>query len=246
MTVRESVVGQTATIRQGSTLMVHPWTICVVLISFSWLFLPTLATSQTSSITDTVRSLRAIGYPDESENDVPPLGRPLLTQLKHQLRDLIAETLNERGQRARTPQQIRSAVLRHLKELGVGLKPVSPEHQKTPGPESYKYGYIYDIQIQQPEAHKELLVAVTRLQVNPGSDSSIYVFEKAEQRWSLILAQEANDYPTIAGAQAGLKYGVSPPDANGQWFLATTHVNLWCTSMWQGLYYRVLRLGTNP
>src|SRR5262249_52560562 len=64
--------------------------------------------------------------------------------------------------------------------------------------------------------------------------------------WRLILAQEANGYEDISGAQGWFDYRVSPPDPAGGFFVVTANVNPWCTSNWQSVRYQVLKPAADP
>src|SRR5262249_7368468 len=107
----------------------------------------------------------------------------------------------------------------------------------------YVYGDVYDIRIQQPEAHPDLLAVTTTIGVCCGDDTSFYLFKRENAEWRLVLAQEANDYDEIDGAQGRFTLAISPPDKQGKFFVVTANVNPWCTSNWQSLRYQVLRIG---
>jgi hypothetical protein len=187
------------------------------------------------TIADTARKLRDVPLPGFPPTEVPADVRPLLKQFKHQLRDVIAETLRQQKHQTATSERIRSAIAENLRSRGVELSK-----------ESDTYGYIHGLWIEKPAKHPNLLVVLTTLTVPCGEDSSIYVFQRSASRWNLVLAQESNDYPTVAGAQGNLEYAFSPSDESGNWFLVTADVNPWCTSAWQGLHYKVLRPGATP
>jgi hypothetical protein len=191
-----------------------------------------------------MRHLQAIQIIDATPAQVPVAARPLLTQLKQQLRDLIAHTLNEPGHQTRTPKEIRAAVLEYLRRDGVDLNQPAPGIAATPGPNSYRYGFLEDIRIEQPPGRWDMVAAIATLQIPCGDDSSLYVFEHTKREWKLVLAQEASDYAEISGTQGPFGYALSPA-GDAHWFLVTTHFTPGCASMWHSLRVNVLRPGPN-
>src|SRR5262249_7376806 len=97
-----------------------------------------------------------------------------------------------------------------------------------PGIPDYVYGDIEDINIQEPDGHPDLVAATTTLGVCCGSDTSLYLFQRSESAWHLILAQEAEEYDEVSGAQEMFEYRISPPDSDGRFFVVTANVNPWC------------------
>jgi hypothetical protein len=76
-----------------------------------------------------------------------------------------------------------------------------------------------------------------------GSDTSLYIFKRQDQKWALIIGQEANDYEDISGALGRFRYAISPPSIDGQFYVVTKNVNPWCSSNWQGIRYQAMRQG---
>ena len=187
------------------------------------------------TVADTIKKLRDVPLPGFPPTDVPGSARPLLTRLKHQLLDLISDEVNAREQQARTPEEIRAAILERLSSQGVSISK-----------ESDTYGSIEALRVEKSTEHPDLLVAITTLTVPCGDDSSVYVFQNSSPGWKLVLAQESNHYPTVGGAQGAIQYSLSSRDASGKWFLVTADVGPWCSSAWHGLRYKVLRPGATP
>jgi hypothetical protein len=50
----------------------------------------------------------------------------------------------------------------------------------------------------------------------------------------------------VRGGWQDLRFDVSPPDADGRWFVATVSTTPWCTSSWQGLRYALARPAADP
>jgi hypothetical protein len=168
---------------------------------------------------------------------VPEAARPLLTQLKHQLRQLILSALNAPQNQVVDAGRLTAEV---LKELDRKRVPVGKEKL----PKYQQYGGILDVKITQPQGNPELLAATTTLKVPcSGGDTSLYVFKREAARWKLVMAVESNDYPKVDGAQDSFDYAISPKDQQGDWYVVTAHIPGWCTSGWSGIYYQVLRPG---
>jgi hypothetical protein len=208
-----------------------------------------LAALQTSSIAETVQTIKAMNSEVDGCMDVriPSATRLLLTRLKHQLRDLIATTINTRKAKNDTPPQLQSRVLAALKQAGV--EPSEPPFSETWKPEDEEivsYGYIPEIDIEQPDRHPELLIAKTTLAINCGGDTSLYIFKRSENHWAMALALETNDYEEVSGAQNTFDYAISPADEAGEFFIVAADVNAWPTSRWQMIRYKVLRIGASP
>lgn len=167
------------------------------------------------------------------DTNVPAAARPLLTDLKLDLRRLILDHIQSaRGSRL-DPDEIRSSVIEDLETNRVHVG----------GEGCTDHGCIAAITLERPDGHPDLLVATTTLGINCGEDSSLYIFNDSGRRWNLILSLEANNYAKVSGAQGLFGYAVSPPDGRGGFFVAAVDINPWCSSMWQRIRTRVLRPG---
>jgi hypothetical protein len=216
------------------------------------------ASQPDAALAATYKSLRQIGTGDTRkglpDTDVPEAAKTLLTQLKHGLRDLIADTLNNRDNRSATPLQLRSQVVNRLAQNNI--KVVYPNDEEPPDevydpdkpePEiKFLYGEVNRIKIQTPAQHLNLLAITTTVSVPYGSDTSLYLFRRANDSWQLVLAHEANGYKDITGAQAQFDYAVSPPNETGRFFIVAAHIPPWFVSCWSSLKYSVLRIGREP
>jgi hypothetical protein len=185
----------------------------------------------------------------------------LLTRLKHQLRDLILTRLNQPGAEIVSIQAEITAELNAAgvivadpckdragqdQEEGPGNPPQAGTASEQAGNpcddhSNYVYGDILSIDIKQPDMHPELVAATTTLGVCCGSDTSLYLFQRQDVAWALILAQETNDYDDGSGAQGSFDYRVSPPDPAGGFFVVTANVGPSCTKEWVSLRYQALR-----
>ena len=196
------------------------------------------------TIRDTVDSLRLIKINiDGAENDIPPAVKPLLTTLKHQIRDVIQTRINSSFIRT-NPDELRGSVLADLKDLGVTVEDPEPSIvDDSYSDTSYTYGDIWGISLENPASREDLLVATTTLGVCCGRDTSLYFFQNDGARWDLAMAVEANDYNDVSGAQGRFQYRISSPDRLSNFFVVAANVNPWCTSNWQSLRFKVFRPG---
>jgi hypothetical protein len=215
---------------------------CILFILF---VLPVGIRAQSNSLADTVRQLRQIETCQDGRpsTDVPPLAQKLLPELKSQFRALVLRIVNEHA--AATPESLRTFLLASFKDAGVGA--LSEEQfENNYNPDAEKYGYISDVQVYQPVRHSDLLVVDVSLAIPCGDDHSLTVVQRMGSAWQPAIAADANGYSEVSGAQGWLKYAISPPDADGNWFLVTANATPWCSSFWQGLHYKVLRPGSSP
>ena len=195
--------------------------------------------AQSPPISQTIKQLRQIKT--DRFDPLPATAPPLLTQLKHQLLNVISETIQSPENQSKTPVQLQTLTLKKLRQLGVKIG-YSPEDN----PDIYTYGDINEVTVKHPAGNVNILTATTTIGVCCGEDTSLYVFKRNHSRWQLALIQEANGYQEVSGAQGRFRYAVSRLDSNQNFFVITARVNPWCTSNWQGLFYQVLRPGARP
>ncbi len=193
---------------------------------------------QAAAVAETVHRLAAIRPPNEEiPTDVPQAARPLLTQLKHELRNLILNTVNDPASRGLNTMQLTQSVLQKLKTAGVQVGGHDqPEY----------FGGISRLKIVEPSGHPELRGVTTTVHLSCGSDTSLYILRRQASKWAVIISVESNDYPDISGALGDFGYGISEPDESGKWFLVMKYVQPWCTSRWHSIHCRVLRPGPSP
>lgn len=170
--------------------------------------------------------------------DVPPIAQKLLPEMKAGLREIIGGTLN--AYPAASVDTLRQLILERLTRDG--LEPLNSA-QSNDDDDPNSFGYLSKIELHQPLSNRNLLAVVTTLTVPCGSDSSLYMYELRGPKWELVLADEANGYDNVAGAQGSFQYAVSPPDTGGSWFVVAVDINPWCSSNWQSLRYKVMRPG---
>jgi hypothetical protein len=199
------------------------------------------------SIIQTFTSLREIRT-GNGDPRVPPDAKLLLTTLKHQLRDLIQDTLNSQSNQQANPRRLQAEIIAVLERDGIKVE----EPEELVIDENYvepeyiqEYGNIYRIVVRRPDRHSDLLAVTTTLSIPCGTDTSLYIFRNRGGRWDLILAQESNGYDEITGAQGRFGYAISPLDSQNRFFVVTANINPWCMSNWQSIRYAVLREGEN-
>jgi hypothetical protein len=208
------------------------------LVFSSFLFLQ----AQTDKLHDVAEQLRAIdtGGKRNPSGDVPPAAQKLLPQFKSGLREIIARTLNEHS--SSSAETLHKLILADLKKAGIeALNPVQREGYYTADGDDF--GNLYDVTVRQPARHSDLMAVVTNLTIPCGSDASLILYRRNGTAWQLILVEESNGYKDISGGQGSFQFAVSPPDAEGNWYVVAANVNPWCSSNWQQLRYKVLRPG---
>jgi hypothetical protein len=196
-------------------------------------------------VADTVGSLRLV-HTDSMDTDIPVAAKLLLTTLKHQLRDLIANRLRFEKRQVST-QQLQARTIVDMSNLGLidneeGCVIVDANYIDR----GYDYGDIDSITVTRPHDCLDLIAVTTMLGICCGEDTSLYLFKFESEEWKLILADEKNDYDSIRDGRRLFGFGLSWPDENKDIFVVTASVNPWCTSNWQSITYRVLRPGTEP
>jgi hypothetical protein len=131
------------------------------------LLVPTFLRAQVQDIAQTAKKLKAI--PVDSEL--------LLTQFKHELRNLVAARLA--GAAAdQAPEKLQDSILNDRAAAGTELRADVPDVTRTgPLPEDAEFGFIQKITIAKPAEHQDLLVAVVTLQIPCGSDWSLYIWQ---------------------------------------------------------------------
>ena len=197
-------------------------------------------------ISKTAQKLRKLQPPEpDAAYRPPPRVKPLLAELRRDVRDLVSDTLAASPPASTDPTRVQTEILKRLQEAGVGLPGPLPDR---------KFGTV-DITIERPSGHCDLLVAVTKLGVPCSLDNSLYVFGQDRGGWNLVLSLEAQDYSKRykylrkrkwLPLQGALTYAISPPDKAGNWFLVAASVAEWCKYDLRGLKFEVVRPGPSP
>lgn len=189
-------------------------------------------------VVQATRELRAIGLPNslhDFQNGPPSAVPGLLRQLNRQLRALIVETLNDPNRHA-----VPSA-----DEITTQLR--SAGWEEIPDYKWNAYGEIIQINFDwQIGYDPAILIVSTQLWIPCGSsdpDVALYVFQGRAREWQLAMAADADFDSASASPDTGMQYRLSPPAANGAWFLAIAHTPPSCRAAPAELRYEVLRPG---
>jgi hypothetical protein len=193
-----------------------------------------------SPIKTTVAKLRAF-HVEPLDNRIPPGVETLLRELKCQLRDLAADTLNEHGGEVSNAEEVEEKLNSILREQGLLVNEDADPNGDEYLHKGFFYGGIYAFSVRLAPNNPDWLAITTELELCCGSDTSLYFFKHSGTKWELALAQEANNYHDVSGAQGQFQYAISTPDREKRFFVVTANVNPWCTSNWQQLRYEVLR-----
>ncbi|HVF43409.1 MAG TPA: hypothetical protein VM936_10385 [Pyrinomonadaceae bacterium] len=189
------------------------------------------------SISSTARALRQVDGAAAYDSEIPPDARALLSKLKHQLRNLVQKTLDADAAASTPAPALQARVLAALRREGVAAG--------GPKDDVHTFGSVVSVNVSRPRGHAGLVAVTTEVSVHCGSDTSLYLFRRDGARWRLVLADEAEGYEQVNGARERFDFRVSPPDAQGRFFVVAADVNPWCTSNWQVMKYRVLRVGSD-
>jgi hypothetical protein len=200
--------------------------------------LPAQDNASAAAIAETLHRMTEIKVEDELGYTVPGGDIPLLTQVKHQLRDLFAQALVESGPGV-DAKTAKARFLQLLRDAGV-------EVPGAASPSESPYGRILDVRVEQRPDLQDVILFSPRLSIACGDDSPLYAFEKAGGQWHLAIAVEANGYQEVKGAMGELQFQLSPPDPRGTWFLVYLHDSPWCTSAWNRIDYAVVQPGIEP
>ena len=203
-----------------------------------------------SPLHETAQELQAIET-GEMDDDVPAPAIELLPVFKHEIRDLFASLLQRAPDADATTLQ--KQVVTALSAAGVTLGDRLKGHEVYNEHDAvqhfvltHPYGAIGDIVVRAPPGHNDLLVFTADLEISCGSDSVLYVFQKANGNWRRILDVESNGYKEVSGGLGMFDSKFGGGTAAGGWFLVTTDVNPWCSSNWQSLRWKVVRPGPGP
>ena len=181
---------------------------------------------------------------DWMDTSIPDGAAPLITSLKHQLRDVVLNVLNSVSPEPACPDVARSIALSSLASQGVKVEQPDCDSVVQPTDEhEYAYGDIHEIAVRRPTSDPDLLAITTTLGVCCGEDTSLYLVRRLGPRWALVITEEADGYTEVSGALGNFEYYIAEPDAEGNFFLVTANITPWCSSNWQELRYKVTRPG---
>lgn len=196
-------------------------------------------------LVDIVKQLKQFKV-DSGDTNIPVEVKPLLTELKHSLETLIEQTLNKHYGKYTNVEIIKTQILKEITDQGIEFSSWPDSIQYNDYIDNgFVYGQISGVDVKRPKGTMDNYLAITtNIDVCCGQDTSLYLFKNENKSWKLILAQESNNYDTVAGAQSRYQYRIS--EIWNDLFIATVNANAWCSSNWHDLRYKVIRPGKNP
>jgi hypothetical protein len=168
--------------------------------------------------------LRALPLGDGTQTDESPRAQAAIAAMKTRIGDFVTAALRCARQTvaAKTAQD-------DLSRLG--------QMRAPPDTRSFGAALSFDVRRTPPS----LIAVKANFNIECGSDTVLMVFAWRDGAWREALRDQAAPYKTVDGAFADFDYAISPPDAEGHWFVVTTTVAPWCSSNWSDIRYAVLR-----
>src|SRR5688572_10051439 len=113
-------------------------------------------------------------------------------------------------------------------------------------PSDGRHGSLVAFEVSRVEGHPDMLAVVATMTIRCGSDSMLILYRRTPSGWRETMVRRSQPYSEVRGGWGDLRFAVSPPDAAGNWFVATVSTTPWCTSAWQGMPYALSRPGPAP
>ena len=184
------------------------------------------------------RELRSVQ--GNEDGDVPRHVRLLLTEFKHQLRDLVSAMLNhDVGTGSKPPAVIRSIIVKSLRENQIPF--LAGDYNRS----VFAYGKVFDVKVHAPADHPDFLAVTIEVAASWGEDASLYIYQRQAAGWVNVLSAEETGYANALTAQSRFRYVISPPATDGSWFVVTASINPHPVSAWQQIRYKVLVPGSD-
>lgn len=182
--------------------------------------------------------LMAVPLSDADTLVDPATGRRI-EQTKDRLRDFV-RTMMDCAPFSVEPAALAAA----MAQRGDGFVDAAPYDPERPPPD--RHGNLLTYEVSRIEAHPDMLAVVATLGIKCGSDSMLMLYRRSAAGWSETMVRRSEPYSEVKGGWQDLRFAVSPPDAQGNWFVATVSTTPWCTSAWQGMPYALARPGPSP
>lgn len=190
-------------------------------------------------VADAARALRSVDV-EEDSTDVPPAVRSGLRALKASFGTYVSSVVRSVPENP-DPKRITAALLEGLAGQGVVLW---PNHWEAPA-NGRPYGDVASLGVQRPLGEPDLLAVTASFAIPCGSDGVLWLFERRDGRWRLVLTTAAHGYESVSEAKGFFRAAVSRDEA-GRPLVLTGEVSPWCTSNWQNLRVGVQRPGVDP
>ncbi len=199
---------------------------------------------QVARVRSTIYGLNNIKV-ESDEPRIPSCAKPLLTKLKHELRDLIGLTLND-YKKTDDPKRLQKLVIDRLKKGGIRINSNVDEVWADDIVDIlFPYGDIEDIEIKHPNNHPELLAVTTTISIGSTTDTSFYIYKTVKEHRELAFNFEAQNYDQMNGAHLELRYLFSPSGNNGDFFLFIADITPWFISNWHSIRFSVFKFENN-
>jgi hypothetical protein len=168
----------------------------------------------------------------DPDTSVPPATAGKIEAVKDRLRVYVQRMM------ACAPTSVEPEALAAAMEQRAGTSPDADEAGR-PAPDGH--GNMLTYEVSRVKAHPEMLAVVTSLGIKCGSDSMLMLYRRTRTGWEELMVRRAVPYSEVRGGWQDLRFTVSPPDAQGRWFVVTVSTTPWCSSSWQGLRYALAR-----
>jgi hypothetical protein len=194
--------------------------------------------STVGSAVSEMRMARAVllaVQPADDGTSVPPPAGGRIEALKDRMRDFV------RTMMACAPTSAEPAALAAAMEQRGGVSDGTTGDAVPPSDD--RHGRLVAFEVSRVEGHTDMLAVVATLAIKCGSDSMLILYRRTPSGWRETMVRRSEPYSEVRGGWGDLRFAVSPPDAQGNWFVATVSTTPRCTSAWQGLPYELARPG---
>lgn len=108
------------------------------------------------------------------------------------------------------------------------------------------YGANLDISVKRPKAEPDWIAIEVQFDIMCGRDRMLLVYAQHEGEWQRVLRWQSGKYSEVSGAFGDFfQYLViSQPSAQAP-LLVVAHGQPWCTSVWSGFEFDVIRVANN-
>jgi hypothetical protein len=177
---------------------------------------------------------------EEMQEDVPPVARARIEQLKDRLRSFVTAAM------ACAPKQIDVKALQaELTATGDAFVPgkfhgdgFTMEHFDGDGE-----GHSLTYQVREIVSHSDMVGVTATLGVECGEDTILLLYQRLGGSWREILVRRSQPYKDVGGSWDAFHYAVSPNDKDSRWFVVTSNRPSWCTSGWTSERFDLSRPG---
>jgi hypothetical protein len=198
---------------------------------------------------DAARQIVIIDLPEGDPAEVPPEAIKQIQAFKNALHTSLDRYFACETHPPVSKEELETALYAMMK---LPIPPPAPTGSVPYDPEAEKeasHPYLKDVRIEVTYSgdSRHLIGVLTDFEIPYGGDAILNVYGPAENgRYESKIYFTSHPYESIIGGFLSFDYKLSPPDAQGHWFVAATHINPWPTSCWQNLYVDVIRPEDSP